>query len=60
MDKLIEQVEYILEKQRLLEKENEKLQNELTKLKENQNKPQFNDYEDSIRELNNRLDKILT
>jgi len=45
-----------------LVKENEKLQNELTKLKENELKyiVLIDNYEKSIQSLNERLEKLLT
>jgi hypothetical protein len=47
-----------LHKQNALEKENQKLQNELEKLKENELK--VLDYEKTIKSLSDRLEKLLT
>jgi K+/H+ antiporter YhaU regulatory subunit KhtT len=62
LDKLIQQVEHILQKQSRLENENEKLRDSLTKLKENEvkNIALINDYEQSIQNLSDRLEKLLT
>jgi regulator of replication initiation timing len=62
LDKLIQQVETILQKQTRLENENEKLRDSLTKLKENEvkNIALINDYEQSIQNLSDRLEKLLT
>jgi hypothetical protein len=62
LDKLIQQVEYILQKQTLIENENEKLKNELQKLKKNEEKniSLISNYEKSLQELNDRLKKLLT
>jgi len=45
-----------------LKRENEKLQNDLSKLKENELKNQsiIDDYENSIKNLSDRLEKLLT
>jgi len=51
LDKLIEQIENILEKQEVLEAENRKLKTELSKLEE---------YEESIQKLTLRLEHLLT
>jgi len=45
-----------------LKKENEKLQDELSRLKENEliNQSKIDDYEDAIKNLTDRLEKSLT
>jgi len=48
----------MLHKQRALEKENQRLRNELQKLKENELK--ILDYEKTIKSLTERLEKLLT